>query len=191
MSQNKSIFSNLLGDLSVISIGDQAWFLADEVYAALGLFLRNDPQTLVLQQSEWSVMSSQSGVTNAQTPVVISEAGVYKLAFLSEEPEVREFQDWAMNTLLPTIIHDGFYMMGEEEMFSTPECDVTQTLIQSASLKASREADLELLCSVILPELRVDGAFFRDLPSYVEQPVENRELRVRQAVSLKQKRRLP
>lgn len=86
------------------------------------------------------------GVSKLDTPggkqevTVISEAGVYKLAFTSKLPAANEFTNWITSDVLPAIRKHGAYMTPAkiEEVLTDPD-----TIIQLATqLKQEREGRL-------------------------------------------------
>lgn len=86
------------------------------------------------------------GVSKLDTPggkqevTVISEAGVYKLAFTSKLPAADEFTNWIASDVLPAIRKHGAYMTPAkiEEVLTDPD-----TIIQLATqLKQEREGRL-------------------------------------------------
>lgn len=56
-----------------------------------------------------------------QTPLVtkrlwIPESDVYRLVMRSNKPNAKLFQDWVVETVLPTLRKDGMYVVGEEKI---------------------------------------------------------------------------
>ena len=96
----------------------EPWFVAKDVCNILGIdtnHLRealDDDEITNLRNSEvWN----QPG----RAPLIISEAGLYRLIMRSRKPEAKDFQRWVTHEVLPSIRKHGGYMMGQENM--TPE----------------------------------------------------------------------
>lgn len=90
----------------VFEVDGAPWFVAKDVAAALGIVWKA-AETLARIPEKWK------GVRNLRTPsgdqslLIISEAGVYKLAFRSNKPEAEAFTDWVAEAVLPAIRRTG------------------------------------------------------------------------------------
>ena len=54
--------------------------------------------------------------TAGRAPLIVSEAGFYKLVLRSRKPVAKEFQRWVTHEVLPSIRKHGGYMAGQEAM---------------------------------------------------------------------------
>lgn len=118
---------------------DEPWFIAKDVCDILET--RTDNLKAILEEDELSTINPYSiGVAQngGHNPLIISEAGFYKLALRSRKPVAKEFQRWVTHDVLPSIRKHGAYMTEQtvERILSDPD-----TLIRLATdLKREREA---------------------------------------------------
>lgn len=92
-----------------VTINDEPYFVGKDVATILGY---KSPSVAISK----SVPDKYKGVTEMETPggkqklVIISEAGLYKLAFKSHVPQAERFTDWIASEVLPAIRKHGAYM---------------------------------------------------------------------------------
>lgn len=116
---------------------DEPWFIAKDICDVLGIDtnhvregLDDDEITNLRNTEVWN----QPG----RAPLIVSEAGFYKLVLCSRKPVAKEFQRWVTHDVLPSIRKHGAYMTEQtvEQILSDPD-----TLIRLATdLKHEREA---------------------------------------------------
>ncbi|RRC96631.1 Bro-N domain-containing protein, partial [Prevotella sp. OH937_COT-195] len=88
--------------------GDNLWFVAKDVCQALGIGWRGD--TLAYIPDEWKGMRKFRTPGGEQQLTVISEAGMYKLAFRCQSSErADKFTNWVAGKVLPTLRKTGRY----------------------------------------------------------------------------------
>lgn len=116
---------------------DEPWFIAKDVCAVLGTETRDIGK--ILDDDEVSNVDSIHIAQNGgRAPLIVSEAGFYKLVLRSRKPVAKEFQRWVTHDVLPSIRKHGAYMTEQtvEQILSDPD-----TLIRLATdLKHEREA---------------------------------------------------
>lgn len=91
----------------VVQIAGDPWFVGRDVCRVIGL--NNESQALArLDQDERRgyALQTPSGV---QETIVISEPGLYRLAFTSRRPEAQAFTRWVTHEVLPQIRRTGRY----------------------------------------------------------------------------------
>lgn len=178
MSININRFCSLNVDIPTIRRNGKHWFFVKELYEALGLDQKETKHRHFLAQTEWS--QTKSGTANGETATqqLVSESGVYRLLFISRVAEACRFQDWVLNTVIPAIVEDGMYVMGEEHSFPPPQCVFVSAPAIDDSC-ADAKTFWEHLTSRLLPELRRDGAFFRDIDQIVEEGATPQEMKER------------
>ena len=92
-----------------VTINDEPYFGGKDVATILGY---KSPSVAISK----NVPDKYKGVTEMETPggkqklVIISEAGLYKLAFKSHAPQAERFTDWIASEVLPAIRKHGAYM---------------------------------------------------------------------------------
>lgn len=119
-----------------VIIDNEPYFVGKDVATILGY---NNPSVAVSK----NVSDKYKGVSEMETPggkqklVIISEAGLYKLAFKSHAKNAERFTDWVASEVLPSIRKHGAYLTPDkiEEVLLNPD-----TLIKLATeLKKERE----------------------------------------------------
>ena len=91
-----------------VIIDNEPYFVGKDVATILGY---KNPSVAVSK----NVSDKYKGVTEMETPggkqklVIISEAGLYKLAFKSHVPQAERFTDWIADEVLPSIRKTGSY----------------------------------------------------------------------------------
>lgn len=94
------------------------WLLAKDVCDVLGLATNHIQRDLDADEIS-NLPNREVGQHGGRDPLIISEAGFYKLVMRSRKPEAKEFQRWVTHEVLPSIRRHGGYMAGQESM--TPE----------------------------------------------------------------------
>ena len=98
------------GNLRSVLIDGEPFFIGKDVAAALGY--SNTKQAIIDHVPD---KFKKEGVTirdhlgGINSPVLINEAGLYKLVMRSKMPKAEEFSDWACGEVLPSIRKYGFY----------------------------------------------------------------------------------
>ena len=102
------------GQFRYIKRGEEIWFVGKDVAIALGYA---KPADAVREH----VPNKFKGVCEMETPggnqkvVIISEAGLYRLAFSSKLPSAVKFTDWVCEEVLPSIRKYGYYSVKPPE----------------------------------------------------------------------------
>lgn len=109
------------GELRVVQIQNEPWFVAADVCRALEV--RNNRDALERLDAD------EKGVTLTDTPggsqkmSIVSESGLYSLVLSSRKPEAKLFKRWITHEVIPSIRKNGAYLTPEkvEEVLSDPE----------------------------------------------------------------------
>lgn len=134
------VFNNEdFGEIRVLAIDNEPWFVARDVTDALGL---DRTATRRLDEDEKGVrsMHTQGG---EQEVGIITEAGLYSLIMASKKPEAKAFKRWVTHDVLPSIRRHGMYATPQtvEQMLADPD-----TMIETLkALKAERMRSQALL----------------------------------------------
>lgn len=114
MNSDYKIFNNPeFGDLRVLRINGNPWFVAKEVCEVLGIVNHIDAISR-LDEDEKGVaniypLNKTKRGGGLQKTNIISESGLYALIFQSRKPFARSFRKWVTNEVLPTIHRTGCY----------------------------------------------------------------------------------
>ena len=109
--QNKiHIFENQeFGQVRVIHIGGQPWWVLKDVCAVLGI--KNHKMTAQrLDGDEVSLADLIDNLGRTQKTAIISESGLYAVILRSDKPNARAFRKWVTSEILPTIRKHGAYI---------------------------------------------------------------------------------
>lgn len=113
------VFNNeQFGNVRAMSLNDEPWFVAKDVCDVLGIktnHLREDGRGL----DDDEVLSLPNWEGRGSAPLIVSEAGFYKLVMRSRKPEAKAFQRWVTHEVLPAIRRTGGYMVAAKD--ETPE----------------------------------------------------------------------
>ena len=103
--------NNELGELRVIEINSEPWFVAKDICEILGL---SNPTMAInrLDEDERTKLNlGRQGEAN-----IVNEYGLYNLILASRKKEAKEFKRWITHEVLPAIRKTGGYIAGEEKM---------------------------------------------------------------------------
>ena len=135
--------SDKFGDVRIIQIGSEPWFVGKDVATALGYGEGKSLANAVANH----VDVEDKGVTKMMTPggkqnvTIINESGLYSLIMSSKLPQAKAFKRWVTSEILPAIRKHGAYLTDNalEEALTSPDF-----LIKLATqLKEEKEARLE------------------------------------------------
>lgn len=101
------VFSFQSHEVRTIVENDQVWFPAVDVCRVLGISWNG--ATLKPIPESWKGLLNLNTPSGIQRVRVISEAGLYKLAFRSNKPQADAFTNWVASEVLPTIRKTGKY----------------------------------------------------------------------------------
>ena len=135
--------SDKFGDVRIVQIGSEPWFVGKDVATALGYGEGKSLANAVANH----VDVEDKGVTKMMTPggkqnvTIINESGLYSLIMSSKLPQAKAFKRWVTSEILPAIRKHGAYLTDNalEEALTSPDF-----LIRLATqLKEEKEARLE------------------------------------------------
>lgn len=103
--------NNELGELRVIEINSEPWFVAKDICNILEI--KNTTQAIQRLDTDERTMFNigRQGVTN-----IVNEYGLYNLILASRKKEAKEFKRWITHDVIPAIRKTGGYIEGEEKM---------------------------------------------------------------------------
>jgi len=109
-----TVFEFQGNSLRVIEHKGEPWFVGNEVCGVLGL--KNPRQAIsVLSSHQRDDVQMLDAIGRMQNTNIISEGGLYKLAFRSNKKEAEEFTDLVVDVILPSIRRTGNYSINQEE----------------------------------------------------------------------------
>jgi len=143
MDSSLQVFNNEdFGEIRVLAIDSEPWFVAKDVCDALGL--SNVTMALGrLDDDEFSSTEVTDTTGRKQQTKIVTEAGLYNLIMASKKPEARAFKRWVTHDVLPSIRSHGMYATPQtvERMLADPD-----TMIATLkALKAERQRTQALM----------------------------------------------
>lgn len=176
------------GDLRVIEISDELWFVGKEVAEILGykdtakalrVHVDGDDRRLVkVDEMATLDIKSNYGLT------IINESGLYSLILSSKLPSAKEFKHWVTSEVLPSIRKNGAYIRNQENM--TPAEIVARGLIAAQKIIEEREKEIVhlnnrcgRLTQTIAEKQDVINAISRNVPAPTKRMMLNRVMRRR------------
>lgn len=93
----------------VVEHKGQPWFVNKEVCRALGMANNRDAISRLSSHQKDEVAIADA-IGRMQKTTIISEGGLYKLAFQSRKPEAEAFTDLVVDVILPSIRKTGSYI---------------------------------------------------------------------------------
>lgn len=134
----QSFTSEDFGTISVFTDNNgEQWFVAKEVCDVLGIDTNHVKESLDEDEVSNLRITEVGPKQGGRAPLVITEAGFYKLVMKSRKPNAKAFQRWVTHDVLPTIRKHGMYATPQtvQQMLSDPD-----TMIQTLeALKAERK----------------------------------------------------
>ena len=115
------------------------------------LEIRTDSIRSILDEDEVTEINPNTiGVAQngGRAPLIVSEAGFYKLVLRSRKPVAKAFQRWVTHEVLPSIRKHGGYIAGQEQM--SPEQMVLASIKFLESKIASQQAQLDAQAPKVL-----------------------------------------
>ena len=122
MNELKVFNNNEFGDVRVVEVDNEPWFVGKDVAEILGY---SNPRKALIDH----VDNEDKGVTKCDTLggiqeiTTINESGLYSLILSSKLPNAKKFKKWVTNEVLPSIKKHGAYMTDNtlEEALTSPD----------------------------------------------------------------------
>ena len=152
-------------NLRVIEHKGEPWFVNREVCRVLGIANPRDA-IAKLKPHQKDYVGITDAIGRLRETSIISEGGLYKLAFQSRKPEAEAFADLVVDVILPSIRKTGSYSIHQErkelsnsEIAANPELALqTLELHKTMRLAFYRSArDWQGLVNILYPEHTKSG----------------------------------
>lgn len=114
----KEFLNERFGEVRVITIKDELWFVAKDICDILGTKTKDLKTVLKGKGIDTIDILTNGGI---QPMLVVNEASLYRQIFKSRKSFAEEFQDWICEEVIPTLRKDGMYVNGEEDVESVEE----------------------------------------------------------------------
>lgn len=169
LSENIKIFNNAeFGEIRVMLIDDDPWFVGKDIAAALGYKdTVNALKAHVDEQDKagWRI-TTQFG---EKETTIINESGLYSLIFSSKLESAQRFKHWVTHEVLPSIRKHGMYMTDNLLETAIANPDFVIGLIQNMKAEKEKSAALQMqnkqLCEKN-KEMQPKADYFDDLVAW-------------------------
>ena len=117
MSQLKIFTNPEFGEIRVVEINGEPWFVGKDVAQALGY---TNHRKALADHVDAEDKRQEDGVTirdsigREQHPTIINESGVYSLILSSKLPTAKRFRRWVTSEVLPSIRKTGGYALPKD-----------------------------------------------------------------------------
>jgi len=105
--QIQQFTNQLFGNVRVLNINGEPWFIGNEIAGLLGYQNSRDAIGRHVLDIDRSTVAIHDGSQN-RNMTIINESGLYSLIFGSRLPAAREFTHWVTFEVLPTMRKIGF-----------------------------------------------------------------------------------
>lgn len=137
------IFSNKdFGDVRVIEIEKEPWFVGKDVAIILGYAKPLNALAMHVDEDDSLKQGLIDSMGRTQETIFINESGLYSLILSSKLPKAKEFKRWVTAKVLPSIRKHGAYMTDNtlENVINDPDFGIRLL----TKLKEEREARKKL-----------------------------------------------
>ena len=137
----KTFSNNEFGEIRVLEIENEPWFVGKDIAEVLGYKNTNDAMKKHIDDEDKGVAKCDT-LGGKQNLTIINESGLYSLILGSKLPNAKKFKRWVTNEVLPSIRKHGAYMTEDtiEKALTSPDF-----LIQLATkLKEEQEKSKQL-----------------------------------------------
>lgn len=132
MNQLQVFQNNEFGQVRILTIENEPWFVGKDVADALGysnpskaIIMHVDDEDKIMQM----IPQSQNGKLVTQA-TLINESGLYSLILSSKLPSAKKFKRWVTSEVLPAIRKNGSYSVNVvKRELTTDDCLKAATLI--------------------------------------------------------------
>lgn len=145
--QDMQVFNNSeFGDVRVLKIDNEPWFVGKDVAKVLGY--QNTRRDVNRHVDEDDRRGYRIGTPSGeQTMTIINESGLYSLILSSKLPQAKKFKKWVTSEVLPTIRKHGAYMSMEviEKTLTDPNFifNLAKQLKEEHELRLAAEEKIE------------------------------------------------
>lgn len=124
---------------TVIDEQGEPWFVASDVCKALGI---DNTATRRLDDDEKAplrlMQTSSNGVEQGREVSIINEPGLYTLVLGSRKPEAKVFKRWITHEVIPSLRHNGGYIVGQETMTESELREANATALENILTEKER-----------------------------------------------------
>ncbi len=129
--------SDEFGEVRIVTINDEPWFVGKDVATALGYERATKAIQDHVNEEDKDEVPIQDSIGRMQKTPIINESGLYALIFGSKLESAKRFKHWVTSEVLPSIRKHGGYIAGQESM--TDDELLAKALLVAQSKIAERD----------------------------------------------------
>lgn len=141
MNEIKIFNNEEFGQVRVIEINDEPWFVGKDVAEALGYSNTRDALALHVDIEDKNTVAFSDGKRGNPNQTIINESGLYSLILSSKLLNAKRFKRWVTFEILPSIRKNGGYIENQENL--TPEQIVANALIVAQNIINEKDKQIE------------------------------------------------
>ncbi len=135
------VFNNPeFGDIRIVSIDNEPWFIAADVCRALEIGHITDAMRR-LDADERTLVSIE-GASNGLPVNAVNEPGLYSLVLGSRKPEAKAFKRWITHDVIPSIRKHGLYMTPAKLQETLAKPENLFVILQTLAEEQKKNAEL-------------------------------------------------
>ena len=151
-NQIKQFHSDEFGEIRVLEIEGEPWFVGADIAGALGY---EKPRNALLKHVDGDDALKRGIIDSmgrTQQTTLINESGLYSLILSSKLPSAKRFKRWVTSEVLPTIRKHGAYATHDtlDELLRSPK--FAERLIQRLEEEREKSGVLEGLATEMAPK---------------------------------------
>jgi anti-repressor protein len=151
-NQIKQFHSDEFGEIRVLEIEGEPWFVGADIAGALGY---EKPRNALIKHVDGDDALKRGIIDSmgrTQQTTLINESGLYSLILSSKLPSAKRFKRWVTSEVLPTIRKHGAYATHDtlDELLRSPK--FAERLIQRLEEEREKSGVLEGLATEMAPK---------------------------------------
>ena len=109
MNNELQVFNSEFGNVRVVQIDGEPWFVGSDIAKALGYKKPTDAVTNNVDKDDSTREGVMDNLGRIQQMLVVNESGMYSLIFGSKLDSAKRFKRWVTSEVLPSIRKTGTY----------------------------------------------------------------------------------
>lgn len=118
MNELRIFNSPEFGEVRTVTIGDEVWFVGNDVAKALGYQKPDQAVRTNVDEEDSTLMGVLDANNHTQQMKVINESGLYSLIMSSRLPSAKRFRHWVTSEVLPTLARTGEYKIQKPDSYT-------------------------------------------------------------------------
>lgn len=143
MDNKMQVFQNEeFGNLRILMMDGQPWFIGAEVAQALGYHNIRDAIAKHVDVEDRNTVAIRDGIPGNPQKAIINESGLYSLILSSKLEGAKRFRRWVTSEVLPSIRKHGAYMTDSLLEQAATNADVAAQVMKELAKERERSKKL-------------------------------------------------